>query len=81
MVVVDYQDTDKIDTLIRWAFLDFMMSPQVLGLLSQHQTIVRIFPRSVIKLQSSCLLQTYAQSLQHENINFIEKFITSQVCY
>lgn len=79
MVVVDYQDTEKIDTLIRWTFLDFMMSPQMLGLLPRYQTIIRLFPRSVIKLQSCCLLQDYKQSLQHENTDFIAKFTTSQV--
>ena len=79
MVVVEYLETDKIDMLIRWAFLDFMMSPQMLGLIPEHQTIVRLFPRSVIKVRSTCLLQAYTQLLQHET-SFIEKFITSQVC-
>lgn len=80
MVIVGYQDMDYINALIRWAFLDFMMSPQMLGLLLQHQTIVRLFPRSVVKLRSSCLLQAYNQSLQRENTNFIKKFMTSQAC-
>ena len=80
LVIVDYQNKERIDMLIRRAFLDFMMSPQMLGLLPQHQTIVRLFPRSVIKLQSFCLLQAYYQLLPHENTGFIEKFITSQVC-
>ena len=79
LVVVDYHDKENIDLLLRRMFLDFMMSPQMLGLLSQHQTIVRLFPRSVIKLRSSSLLLTYTQLLQHENANFIEKFINSQV--
>lgn len=80
LVIVDYQDKERIDMLIRQAFLDFMMSPQMLGLLSQHQTIVRLFPRPVIRLQSSCLLQAYNQLFPHENTSFIEKFITSQAC-
>ena len=79
MIIVDYQDLEKTDALIRWTILDFMMSPQMLGLLPQYQTIIRLFPRSVIKLQTSCLLQAYKQSLQHENANFIAKFIHSQV--
>ncbi|XP_011405011.1 PREDICTED: MAP kinase-activating death domain protein-like [Amphimedon queenslandica] len=69
---------DETDVLIRVAFIEFLLGPEMLGCIDNHLTIYRLFPRPVVDLRLESFLAAYVKKTKIRDIEFISNFIKSQ---
>ena len=69
----------EMDVRIRVAFVQFLLSSEVLGNIDQHLSIYRLFPRPVVVLKASTFMNSYLQSSSVADKQFIHDLIQSQV--
>jgi hypothetical protein len=69
---------DETDILIRIAFVEFLTSSDMLGLLDSHLTIFRLFPRPVVSLRKASFLAAYSKQKLKVDMKFISYFIQTQ---
>ena len=65
--------------MIRIAFVEFIMGPEMLGHLDSHLTIFRLFPRPVVNLRQESFLASYSKGPPDNDTRFITYFMQSQV--
>ena len=71
---------NEVDVLIRLAFVEFLFCPDMMGLLENHLTIYRLFPRPVVSLKRTSFINEYMVRKGDKNTDeFINTFIRSQV--
>ena len=69
----------EVDVGIRVAFVQFLLSSEVLGNIDQHLSLYRLFPRPVVALKTSTFMSSYQKSSSVADGKFIRDLIQSQV--
>lgn len=69
----------KADVMIRIAFAEFLMGPEMLGHLTNHLSIYRLFPRPVVSLRLTSFLGDYLKGKPNLDPEFIKHFVRTQV--
>lgn len=70
---------NEVDVLIRLAFVEFLFCPDMMGLLENHLTIYRLFPRPVVSLKRTSFINDYMVRKGDKNTDeFINTFMRSQ---
>lgn len=70
---------DDVDVMIRIAFIEFLFSPEILGLIEKHLCVFRLFPRPVVTLKQVAFLSSYEKTCSNTDKSFIKELIRSQV--
>lgn len=70
---------DDVDVMIRVAFIEFIFSSEILGLLERHLCVYRLFPRPVVSLKLVSFMSAYEKSCPNTDKTFIKELIKSQV--
>jgi hypothetical protein len=70
---------DEVDVSIRTAFVQFLFDPELLGHVSQHLCIYRLFPRPVVALRNAAFMAAYKATSAIGDTSFIEDLIKTQV--
>ena len=72
---------DDIDVMIRVSFVEFLFSPEILGLIDQFLCVYRLFPRPVVMLRKSSFLRSYEKVVGTADTTFVRGLMQSQVCF
>ena len=70
---------DDVDVMIRIAFIEFIFSNEILGLLEKHLCVFRLFPRPVVSLKQVAFASAYEKACPNTDKTFIKELIKSQV--
>ncbi len=70
---------DDVDVMIRIAFIEFIFSNEILGLLERHLCVFRLFPRPVVTLKHVAFASAYEKACPNTDKTFIKELIKSQV--
>ena len=70
---------DDVDVMIRVAFIEFIFSYEILGLLEKHLCVFRLFPRPVVSLKQVAFMSAYEKACSNTDKTFIKELIKSQV--
>ena len=70
---------DDVDVMIRIAFIEFLFSSEILGLVERHVCVFRLFPRPVVTLKQVAFLSSYEKACSNTDKSFIKELIRSQV--
>ena len=70
---------DDVDVMIRIAFIEFIFSNEILGLLERHLCVFRLFPRPVVSLKQVSFTSAYEKACPNTDKTFIKELIRSQV--
>ena len=70
---------DDVDVMIRIAFIEFIFSNEILGLLEKHLCVFRLFPRPVVSLKQVSFVSAYEKACPNTDKTFIKELIKSQV--
>ena len=70
---------DNVDVMIRIAFIEFIFSNEILGLLERHLCVFRLFPRPVVSLKQVSFASAYEKACPNTDKTFIKELIRSQV--
>lgn len=65
--------------MIRIAFAEFLMGPEMLGHLTNHLSIYRLFTRPVVSLRLTSFLSDYLKGKPNLDPEFIKHFVRTQV--
>jgi hypothetical protein len=68
-----------VDVMIRIAFIEFIFSNEILGLLERHLCVFRLFPRPVVTLKHVAFVSAYEKVCPNTDKTFIKELIKSQV--
>ena len=71
--------SDDVDVMIRIAFIEFLFSSEILGLIERHLCVFRLFPRPVVTLKQVAFLSSYEKTCSNTEKTFIKELIRSQV--
>lgn len=71
---------DILDTEIRTAFVEFLLCRNMLGLLTTHMYIIRLFPRPTVSLKSHAFSSDYHKVVSEDSSSpdFVGRIIASQ---
>ena len=72
---------DDVDVMIRVAFIEFLFSSEILGLVDKHLCVFRLFPRPVVTLKQVAFLSSYEKTCSNTDKSFIKELIRSQVSH
>ena len=70
---------DDVDVMIRIAFIEFIFSHEILGLLERYVCVFRLFPRPVVTLKQVAFVSAYEKACPNTEKTFIKELIRSQV--
>ena len=72
-------DPMAIDIAVRVAFIQFMLSPGLLGSLRPYLRCLRLFPKPVVAQQKIFFLRMLVREQGKQGISFLKQLVSAQV--